>query len=162
MSAKKTASAKAAPRRPVQARGIQTREKILQAGEALLLRHGFHNILADDIARAAGVSVGSFYAYFEDKRALFLAVLQRASTAMVAGSAEQLAGWLTQSDIEAESLLRKTIRLLIEGHRIYLPLYQEAREMSPERHFRHRAATKQASACRNARATPYPMIAIKL
>ncbi|MCE1252432.1 MAG: TetR/AcrR family transcriptional regulator [Anaerolineae bacterium] len=61
-------ASKHTPRRPTQARSIQTYEKIMGAGEKLFIRDGFHNILADDIAREAGVSVGSFYSYFKDKR----------------------------------------------------------------------------------------------
>ena len=61
MNAKKSIPTRNLPREPVQARGIQTRAKIMDAGEKLFIRNGFHNILADDIARAAGVSVGSFY-----------------------------------------------------------------------------------------------------
>jgi AcrR family transcriptional regulator len=130
MSPKKPAYPKTMPRDPVQARGIQTREKIINAGEKLFIQNGFHNILADDIAGEARVSVGSFYGYFEDKRALFLAVLERASTAMLGGAAEQLSALLVDEQTDVEDLIRKTITVLIDAHRVFFPLYQEAQQMA--------------------------------
>ena len=130
MGAKKPALPKSMPREPVQARGIQTREKIIDAGEKLFIRQGFHNILADDIARAAGVSVGSFYGYFEDKRALFLAVLERASLAMLEGAVGQLSTFLVDERVDVEDLIRKTITMLIDAHKVFFPLYQEAQQMA--------------------------------
>ena len=47
-------------RDPVQARGIRTREKIIEAGRELISTRGYQNVTADEIAHAAGVSVGSF------------------------------------------------------------------------------------------------------
>lgn len=130
MSSKKIVLTKSMPREPVQARGIQTRQKIINAGEKLFIQNGFHNILADDIAREAGVSVGSFYGYFEDKRALFLAVLERASTAILEGAAAQLSGLLVDEQIDVEDLIRKTITMLIDAHKVFFPLYQEAQQMA--------------------------------
>ena len=130
MSIKKSALPKSTPRDPVQARGIQTREKIINAGEKLFIQNGFHNILADDIAREAGVSVGSFYGYFEDKRALFLAVLERSSMVMLGRTIEQLSSLLVDEQIDVEKLIRKIINMLIDTHRVIFPLYQEAQQMA--------------------------------
>ena len=77
MIKEKIHSRKTGERKPKQSRGIRTREKIIQSGEKLLSREGFHVVLADDIAKEAGVSVGSFYAYFKDKYDLFLTILDR-------------------------------------------------------------------------------------
>ncbi len=51
-------------RDPVQTRAIRTKQKIMEAGETSFRSAGYHNVTADEIARAAGASVGSFYAYF--------------------------------------------------------------------------------------------------
>jgi AcrR family transcriptional regulator len=75
----KTAQTKARDiaRTPKQKRGIQTRTNIMAAGERLFVKHGFHNVPVESIAEAAGVSVGSFYAYFNDKHELLLAVIDQ-------------------------------------------------------------------------------------
>jgi len=130
MSSKEPALSKNTPRKPVQARGIQTREKIIHAGEELFIQNGYHNILADDIARAAGVSVGSFYGYFADKRALFLAVLERASLSMLSATTEQLSVLLVDEPADVEDLIRKTMQMLIDAHKVFFPLYQEAEQMA--------------------------------
>ncbi len=62
---------------PRQPRGVRTRERIVKAAERLFSDKGFHGTNSKEIAAAAKVSVGSFYGYFEDKKALFIEVLKR-------------------------------------------------------------------------------------
>lgn len=61
---------------PVQARSRQTRERIIAAGRELFARKGYQRSGVKEIARAAGVAVGSFYAYFPDKPTLFLEITE--------------------------------------------------------------------------------------
>ena len=65
------------PRRFAQERARKTYEALMEAGEGLFAARGFDGTQAPDIAARAGVSVGSFYRYFADKRALFLELLRR-------------------------------------------------------------------------------------
>jgi AcrR family transcriptional regulator len=118
------------PRQPVQARAIQTREKILDAGESLFLRTGFHKVLADDIARDAGVSVGSFYNYFKDKRAVFLAILERCSDQVIAGVVEQLSALPVEGDLDVVTIANQILESLMVTHRRYFPLFQQADQMA--------------------------------
>ena len=53
---------------PQQKRGIETRNHIVEAARVLFSRDGFNGTNAKEIAAEAGVSVGSFYAYFKDKK----------------------------------------------------------------------------------------------
>jgi AcrR family transcriptional regulator len=62
-------------RTPRQQRGFLTKKRIMKAAERLFARKGFHEINSNMIAAEAGVSIGSFYAYFEDKKALFVELL---------------------------------------------------------------------------------------
>ncbi|MBN2224468.1 MAG: TetR/AcrR family transcriptional regulator [Deltaproteobacteria bacterium] len=121
---------KANVRNPVQTRGIKTKKKILKAGAALFSQRGYHNVTADEIARAAGVSVGTFYAYFADKRDLFLSVLDdylvQCDTAVVEGF-DTFAS-IEQSD--TSSLIMKMISLLVSLHRVAAPLLNEFLKMS--------------------------------
>ena len=47
------------------------RDMIMEAAEDLFSRHGYHNTQVMDIVRAVGMSAGTFYNYFRDKRDLF-------------------------------------------------------------------------------------------
>jgi AcrR family transcriptional regulator len=48
----------------------------MDAGLELMGRKGLGGTSSNEIARAAGVSIGTFYSYFRDKRSLFLAILK--------------------------------------------------------------------------------------
>jgi len=54
------------------------RAALLAAGEELVASHGIEAIHSNQIARAAGLGVGTFYAHFPDKHALLAAVVLRA------------------------------------------------------------------------------------
>ena len=65
------------PADPKQARSKQTKEKIVQAAIQLFQERGYEGTTSNEIAAAAGVSVGSFYVYFTDKRQLLLTIFDR-------------------------------------------------------------------------------------
>lgn len=62
-------------RRPKQSRSIQTKEAILKAAMELFSEKGFHHTNTKEIAARAGVSTGSFYSYYTDKREIFIETL---------------------------------------------------------------------------------------
>jgi AcrR family transcriptional regulator len=64
-------------RQPTQKRAQETVNAILDAVIRLLKRRGALAITTNGIAVAAGVSIGSVYQYFPDKRAIFAALHQR-------------------------------------------------------------------------------------
>lgn len=61
--------------RPRQERAIRTRRKLIEALERLLRTAEFEMISVQDIAREAGVAVGSVYSHFKDKNAFLEALL---------------------------------------------------------------------------------------
>jgi AcrR family transcriptional regulator len=64
-------------RRPRQARAIRTRGRILDQAEVAFAAKGFGaTSLTSDILEPAGVSVGSFYHQFSDKRAVLRALIE--------------------------------------------------------------------------------------
>ena len=65
------------PANPKQARSKKTKEKIVQAAIQLFQGRGYEKTTSNDIASEAGVSVGSFYVYFTDKRQLLLTIFDR-------------------------------------------------------------------------------------
>jgi AcrR family transcriptional regulator len=72
MSGAATPASTAGPGRKAEA----TRQALLDAARVVIARDGFANARIIDIARQAGKSVGVFYAYFDDKPALFGALLE--------------------------------------------------------------------------------------
>jgi AcrR family transcriptional regulator len=66
-----------ARRAPKQQRSRQTVDDLLEAVQLVAKRHGSHAITTNRIAEAAGVSIGSLYQYFPDKRAIFTALHDR-------------------------------------------------------------------------------------
>ncbi|RUW45874.1 TetR/AcrR family transcriptional regulator [Mesorhizobium sp. M8A.F.Ca.ET.021.01.1.1] len=64
-------------RTPKQQRSRQTVDVVLEAVQLVAKRHGTLAITTNRIAEAAGVSVGSLYQYFPDKRAIFTALHDR-------------------------------------------------------------------------------------
>ncbi len=66
------------PRVPQQARSREKRDEILKVAVSLFVERGYNGTTSDDIAAAAGVSVGTFYNYFRNKRqVLVMLVLAR-------------------------------------------------------------------------------------
>ncbi|MEO8903228.1 MAG: TetR/AcrR family transcriptional regulator [Polyangiaceae bacterium] len=66
-----------ARRQPTQRRAQQTVEAVLDAVVRLLKRGGVDAVTTNRIAQVAGVSIGSVYQYFPNKRAIFLALHER-------------------------------------------------------------------------------------
>jgi AcrR family transcriptional regulator len=67
-------------------------DAVLDAAARLFLRHGFRKSSMDEIAREAGVSKPTLYAYFADKETLFAAVCDHVGQAMLAAANAALAG----------------------------------------------------------------------
>jgi AcrR family transcriptional regulator len=66
-----------ARRQPKQRRARETVEAVLDAVVRILKREGVNAVTTNHIAKVAGVSVGSVYQYFPDKRAIFNALHKR-------------------------------------------------------------------------------------
>jgi len=88
--------------RPMRKRGEQTRQRLVDAGAAVLPRRGYRDTRVDDIVAAADVSHGTFYRYFENKDDFFRVLAETASGRMldlleglaIDATAEDLRTWL--------------------------------------------------------------------
>lgn len=63
------------PRMPQQARSREKRDSLLRAAARVFADHGYAATTADIIAEAAGVSIGTFYNYFRNKRQILLTLI---------------------------------------------------------------------------------------
>lgn len=65
------------PRKPIQKRAIEKYERIVDAAFKLFDEKGYYNTTTADIAKAANVATGSVYSYFEDKKDIYIQVIEK-------------------------------------------------------------------------------------
>jgi AcrR family transcriptional regulator len=115
-----------APRKPLalpvrQERSRQTRDRLLDAAEAVLARDGLEGATVPAIAEEAGVAVGSVYRRFPDKDALFRGVYERFFTR----GAETNRGGLTSEAFRGKSaaaVIAALVEGMVRGYRESRPL----------------------------------------
>ena len=94
---------------PQQARSRRTRGRILDAAGSCFERLGYDETTTAEIAREAGIAVGSVYDYFRDKRAILLELLHN--------TVEQVADLVVQGlapETWANTDPRESVRKLLE------------------------------------------------
>lgn len=62
-------------RKPQQKRSKLMADKILDTALKLFCEKGYYNTTTNEIAKEAGISIGSLYSYFKDKDTIFLEIL---------------------------------------------------------------------------------------
>src|SRR5512139_2395163 len=60
----------------------ERRQQILHAAREVFAKRGYHQATIDDIVAETGVARGTFYLYFEDKRAVFSDLMDRFFTTL--------------------------------------------------------------------------------
>lgn len=95
--------------RPQQARSRRTRQRILDAAADVFEVKGYDETTTAEIARKAGVAVGTLYGWFPDKRAILLEILHDTVERM----AEEIVGGL-DPELWAGADVRASARALIE------------------------------------------------
>lgn len=63
-------------RTPIRKKAVETRNRLLAMTVEVVAKKGYHNTTVDDIAKACGVSTGSAYRYFQNKKEMMLAALE--------------------------------------------------------------------------------------
>lgn len=97
-----------------QERSAASRQRILDAADALFYRDGYHATSLDRIVAQAGVTKGNFYYQFPSKEALAVAVIEHHRAA---GAAEMDYAGIEAMSSAREALLTLIGRLLARGHR---------------------------------------------
>jgi AcrR family transcriptional regulator len=113
---------------PKQARSKQTKEKIIQAAIALIQERGYEKTTSNDIAAAAGVSVGSFYTYFQDKRQLLLTIFDRLADEFSKNIFESI-GPEHLFDSDVRSNVRNAVASAMDDKGIFLGIQRAIHEM---------------------------------
>lgn len=63
-------------RKPRQARSKETKGKILKTASKLFCENGFYKTTTNEIAKQAGVPIGSLYSYFKNKDMILIEILE--------------------------------------------------------------------------------------
>ncbi|MDE1993885.1 MAG: TetR/AcrR family transcriptional regulator [Rhizobiaceae bacterium] len=93
---------------PRQQRSRATVDAIVEAAARILAQRGWAHFTTNEVAEAAGVSIGSLYQYFPNKLALTEAILQRHLN-------DILVAWSASGDWSETSTLDERVSQLIDG-----------------------------------------------
>jgi AcrR family transcriptional regulator len=86
--------------RPLSARGLRTRAKLVAAAEEVFGEHGWHDASIVKITEAAGVSQGTFYLYFASKQEIFVELVRDLNRRVRQAMSEGAAAGTTRAEKE--------------------------------------------------------------
>ena len=120
-------------REPTTERGMATKQKLLQAAEQVFGERGYHAASIVEITRTAGVSVGTFYEYFDSKEMIFRELVEYMSHQLRQQISERIADLPTRLERERagfEAFFRYALehrnlyRIVLESQFVNEPLYR--------------------------------------
>lgn len=92
------------------AKGEHTRQRIVEAADRLIGRHGVTRVTLENVRTEANVSCSQIYHYFADKQALIAAVVDHQDSLSLGG--ESMVGSFDSADA-----VRSWVQRLVEGQR---------------------------------------------
>jgi AcrR family transcriptional regulator len=101
-------------RKPVQDRASSTVEVLLEATAQILLSQGYERASTNEIARRAGVSIGTLYQYFDNKEALVAELARRHFGRIEAVVLEHL---VPDDAADLRAMVTRLLRALVAVHR---------------------------------------------
>jgi AcrR family transcriptional regulator len=116
--------------RVLSARGTRTRQRLLEAAEAVFAAHGYHDASVVKVTEAAGVGQGTFYLYFASKQDVFDELVRDLNRRVRHAMKEASSQGTTR--LEAERLgFRAYFRFTAEHPALYR-IIRQAEFVSPE------------------------------
>ncbi len=123
-------------REPRQQRSIEKKNKIIEVGFGLMCDQGYHRTTTTDIAKAAGVSTGIIYSYFEDKHDIFVEGLRLFVKKMVQPIYDlfaQYSGVPLPERLDEMTLRQHLAQItdsIVEGHQVFQNAHREIDALS--------------------------------
>jgi AcrR family transcriptional regulator len=117
-----------APTRRVTARGLATREALLDATAELVAARGFHSVGILEIGAAAGVSGSALYRHFANKQELLVALFDRVVDALLDG-ARDVAATNTDPRVALDALVERHVAFALRDRSIIAVYDQEAHNL---------------------------------
>lgn len=115
-------------REPIQKRSIEKKEKIIKHGFDLICEKGYYNTNTAEIAKAAGVSTGIVYSYFNDKHDILLEGLKRYADSIFYPSIDFI-NYTKMDENNLDTIIRKTISQFVENHKLSQAAHEELTAM---------------------------------
>ena len=126
--------------RPLSQRGLDTRRRLLDAAEAVFGELGFPEASVVKVADAAGVATGTFYLYFDSKRAIFVELMMDLNRRIRQTMSEGAAQGTTR--LESELLGFEAFFRFTSDHPALYRIIRQCEFVAPEtlRYHYHRVA----------------------
>lgn len=113
---------------PQQKRSIEKKQKIKNAAVKLMSSKGYFSTSSNEIAKEAGVSIGTFYSYFKDKKTLYTELVEDVY-ATVTGPLKDLE---IPEDMPLEEVVRAYITMVFKGHEVESDFQREIASLSEQ------------------------------
>jgi AcrR family transcriptional regulator len=113
---------------PIQKRSIEKKKKIIDAALKIFNEKGYFNTNTAEIAKEADLATGSLYAYFNDKKDIFLEVTDLYSNMIFNQSAIELNKIKNTSNLDL--VIKATIDITLQMHKISSKFHQEMMTLS--------------------------------
>lgn len=108
---------------PIQKRSIEKRKKIIDTASKIFNDKGYLNTTTAEIAKEAGLATGSVYAYFKDKKDIFIEVLKLYSNSIYNNTVHNLSKIKDKNDLV--SLVDIIVNSVFENHSFSPRFHQE-------------------------------------
>lgn len=103
-----------------QERKAQTRDRLLDAAEQVLVRQGFHAASVEDIAEEAGYTVGAVYSNFASKEDLFIALVEDCTEKRLNETRQAFEGAELSPQARVETASRNLIDHMLKDQSLWL------------------------------------------
>lgn len=107
-------------REPIKKTSIAKKQKIIEKGFELICNKGYHHVNCADIAQYAGVSTGSIYQYFSNKKDILVAGINEYLTKIMFPIINIQANLITKDE-----LIEQLINASIKNHKKYKIQHEE-------------------------------------
>ncbi|MDF2504685.1 TetR/AcrR family transcriptional regulator [Clostridium sp.] len=108
---------------PIQKRSIAKRKKIIDTANKIFNDRGYFNTNTAEIAKEAGLATGSVYAYFKDKKDIFLEVSDMYARLVYNNTIKNLNKIKEKKDLKL--FVKTIINSIIEKHKLSPRLHKE-------------------------------------
>lgn len=117
-----------ATRVPTQKRSIEKKQRIKDAALKLMSEKGYFATSSNEIAREAGVSIGTFYSYFKDKKELYTELVDDIYTAVLTPiNLNEL-----PDDLSIEETVQLYVTAVFRGHEYQTAFQREISSLSEQ------------------------------
>ena len=117
-----------ATRVPTQKRSIEKKQRIKDAALKLMSEKGYFATSSNEIAREAGVSIGTFYSYFKDKKELYAELVDDIYTAVLTPiNLNEL-----PDDLSIEETVQLYVTAVFRGHEYQTAFQREISSLSKQ------------------------------